>query len=130
MKPLERHFWFGILLMLALLACTLTISWGIRAIHAPIGQTLQQAQEAVLTQDWTSARQAAQQAEDRWAQFRPISAAVADHDPIEAGDSLFAELALYAHTQSATEFAACCARLQQTVQGLIQAHTPKWWNLF
>ena len=64
MKPLERHFWFGILLMLALLACTLTISWGIRAIHAPIGQTLQQAQEAVLTQDWMSARQAAQQADN------------------------------------------------------------------
>ena len=126
---MEKHFWLGVALLLLLLFIALGITWCMSAIHTPVAQTLEQAKKAALSGDWQQAKRLCLQARLRWDRFRSLSAAFADHDPIEDADSLFAELELYAQNSDQTEFAACCAKLHTLVRAVVQAHVPSWWNL-
>lgn len=126
---MEKHFWIGIMLLVALLLVALGITWFMTAIHTPSAQALEQAAQAALQGDIAKAQTLAEKAKVRWKRFRALSAAVAEHDPIEEADSLFAELQIYAAAGSAEEFAVCCAQLNTRILAIIQAHSPAWWNL-
>lgn len=126
---MEKHFWFGVALMAALLALSVGITGFMTAIHTPSQQALDKACQAAVQDNPQQAQALAAQAKERWQRFRSLSAAVADHDPIEETDRLFAQLDVYAHTGDWTEFAVCCAQLSKQVQAIIQAHMPAWWNL-
>ena len=126
---MEKHFWVGTMLLIALLLLALGITWFMTAIHTPSAQALEQAAQAALQGDIPKAQAFANKAKVRWKRFRSLSAAVADHDPIEEADSLFAALDTYAAAGNTEEFAACCAQLNMRILAIIQAHSPAWWNL-
>ena len=126
---MEKHFWFGTALLAGLLALSLAITGFMCAIHRPTQHFLEQACQAALQDKPAQAQSFAAQAEARWQRFHNLSAAVADHDPLEEVDRLFAQLSVYAQSDEWTEFTACCAQLCRQVQAMIQAHTPTWWNL-
>ena len=126
---MEKHFWIGIMLLVALLLLSLGISWFMTAIHTPSQKTLAQAAQAALEGDMTKAQVLADKTKVRWNRFRAVSAAMTNHDPIENADSLFAELEIYAQAGDSEEFAACCARLSSLLLAIVQSHSPTWWNL-
>jgi len=125
-----RIFWTGVLLLGLLLGLTLSIGWGMNAIHSPMQQSLEQAADAALAGDMPLAQQLGQQASSRWERFRKAVATVADHSPMDEIDKLFAQMQTYAKAQEDTEFAACCAQLSRLVRGMADAHILTWWNLF
>ena len=124
-----KHFWFGSGLLAGLLVLSLVITGFMSKVHTPTCQVLEQARQAAARGNTELAQSLAAQAEDRWQRFRSLSAAVADHDPIEETDSLFAQLEIYGQAEEWTEFTVCCALLNQQVQAMVQAHIPSWWNL-
>lgn len=124
-----KHFWAGLFLLGLLPAFCLCITLAIQRIHEPVCQDLEQAQRLSTEEDEAQAYVLAQQAHSRWERFRAVSASFTDHEPIEAADSMFAELTCYAQSGSKEEFAACCARLQAQIRAVIRAARVSWWNL-
>ncbi len=124
-----QRFYLGIGLLLILLFLGLFTAFGMEALHMPEAKLLKQAEELALSGDFTEAAHLASQAQARWDRYRHLTAAVADHTPMDEVERLFAEMEIYAKTQEKAHFAACCNQLQIMCQAMADAHSPAWWNL-
>ena len=121
--------WIGIGLLALFLVLGLWIGVEMEDTHGQISQDLQQAAEQTLNGEAEQGVLLAQQARKHWEDARRGTACVADHEPMEEIDSLFAKLEVYARQRQIPEFAACCARLSALVQAVGEAHGIQWWNL-
>lgn len=119
----------GILVLAALLILGVAVTWAMEAIHAPMTKHLQQAAQAAMKEDWTSALRYAGEAKQNWKQRQRFIAAFADHTPMDELEGLFAELEIYAQAREKEHFAATCAHLAQLTQAMAESHSPTWWNL-
>ena len=124
-----KRLWFGVGLLLLLAALGFLTAWGMLWIHEPVSDTLSNAGQAALEEDWERALDLSAQAYQRWKHYRKLTAAVADHEPMEGIDSLFCELEVYGKEQEAEHFAACCANLCVLNRAVGEAHEVNWWNL-
>ena len=124
-----KRSWFGAGLLAILLALGLLTTWGMARCHDPISRDLEQAAQAALSEDWDRAAALAEQAGDRWQACWRLSAAVADHEPMEEIDSLFAQLEVYQQVRDSRAVASLCAELSQRVGNMLEAHQCSWWNL-
>ena len=124
-----KRGWIGFALMVLLLAGSGFSAWTMARQHIPLGQCMEQAAEAALSEDWETAEALAEQTGVRWVQHRKRAAAFADHEPMEEIDALFAQLEVYRSAQDAVSFAAVCKLLSCQLQALGDAHIPTWWNL-
>ncbi len=124
-----RRFWLGIGLLLVLLLAGLFIAHGMQALHTPEVQLLQQAEALALSGDFDRAVELALQAQSHWERYRHLTAAVADHTPMDEVERLFAEMEVYARVGEKPHFAACCNQLQIMCQAMAEAHSYAWWNL-
>ena len=124
-----KHFWAGILLLAVLLAMTGGVSLAMSAVHAPAQTQLTRATELALAGDLPQATALARQAQQRWERFRQAICAVADHDPMDEIDQLFAEMEVFSAAADGEHFAACCAKLRVLVKAMADAHSAAWWNL-
>lgn len=123
-----KQFWVGVFLLLLLLGLTLGVAWGMEAIQEPAQKQLEQASVLALSGDMPQAAELAMQAKQRWERFWQVSAAVADHSPMDEIDKVFAEMEVYAKAGDEEHFAACCAQLSQLVGSMSDAHAHTWWN--
>ena len=121
--------WIGIGVLAVFLALGLWIGEEMDTTHGRISQDLQQAAEQTLTGETERGILLAQQARQRWEDARRGTACVADHEPMDEIDGLFAKLEVYARQRQMPEFAACCARISALVQAVGEAHGAQWWNL-
>lgn len=123
------RFWLGIGLLAAFLALGLWVSTEATDAHTSIAQILEQATEKTLAGDFSAGKALAQKAARQWEKSWHGTASIADHDPMDEIDGLFAQLDIYSKADRPTAFAACCARLAKLVSAVGEAHSLNWWNL-
>ncbi len=124
-----KRLYIGISVLVVLLAVGLFISFAINRMYAPIISLLDDAAEAALREDISTATEKAEKARALWERCKQATATVADHTPMEEIDHLFAEADIYAKSEEVPHFAACCAQLAAMVQNMGEVHKPNLWNL-
>lgn len=125
-----KRSWFGFLLLMVLLALSLTITWIMTDIHEPVSQNLRQAADLALAEDWDGANAYAKSARSRWEGWAHFRLCFADHTPVEDIDAEFAALDAYRAKKEAADFAAACMALEKKVDAIGNAHRLSAWNLF
>ena len=119
---MERRFYLGITLLVVVLALAIGLAVGMKAIHEPAQIALTQAAEHALAGDWEQAITLGQQAYDRWQKYRSVTAAFADHNPMDDTERLFREMLVYAQTEEVPHFAACCSQLSAMLKATYETH--------
>jgi len=122
------RFWFGIGLLLALLAGSIGVCLGIVPFHEKGADILDEAARLALQGNWTEAIAKTAVLDKQWQQKQHLTAAFVDHEPLEEANALFAELALMTPEQ-AWEFSAVCVHLAQTFRAIAEPLDLKWWSL-
>lgn len=107
-----KRLWVGIILLLILLAGTMAVTVAMDRIYAPMVEALEAGD--------------LEAAEERYGRWRQLTAAFADHGPMEEMDALFARAEICKDDQ---ERKALCAELAQRAKAMSNAHSPTWWNL-
>ena len=107
----------GCVILALLLAAGLGVQWAVEALPA----------QAAAREDWDTALLHQETAQRGWRKAWRLTAAFADHQPMEDVDSLFARLPAYG--EDAVEFSACCRELARRVRAVYEAHSLTWWNL-
>lgn len=125
-----KRSWFGLGLLMLLLAVSLLSSWAMLAIHQPISRDLEQAGEVTLLGQFPEGRALAVRARAGWEKWAHFRACFSDHTPVEEIDAAFAELFSYGAAGEDAAFAAACSQLAQQVKAVGEAHGIYWWNLF
>ncbi len=124
-----KRLWIGISILALLLVCSYLIHASMAHIHTPIAQTLEQAANAALKEDWATAEQLAHTAAARWSRYHRFTAAFADHTPMDELDGLFAQLPVYAQQRENPHFSATCKQLSFLAAAMAESHRLSWWNL-
>ena len=126
---MERRFWYGLGILLIFLALGLWMAHGMEKMHAPVTDQLEQAAQVALSGNLDKGITLAEQAEVIWQKHRGLTAAMADHAPMEEIDSLFSQVRNYAKCGNVAEFAAYCGRIAKLVEAVGEAHGLNWQNL-
>ena len=124
-----KHFWLGTGILLLLLLSGVLTTAAFNRIHPPLQKTLDSAGAAALAGEPIKAVFFADTARSRWEKYRSITAAVADHAPLEEMDAAFALLEVYETLGWWGEFAALCAQLSQMAEAMTESQAFVWWNL-
>lgn len=125
-----KRCWFGLGLLLVLLALSLATAWGMDKIHSPIAGMLRQAASCAQEEDWDEAESLSRQAEADWKKWELFRACFADHTPTEDIAAELAAMTQARQQRETAEFAASCARVSKMVQAVGDAHGLYWWNFF
>ena len=126
---MEKRFYFGMGILLFFLILGLLVSWGMQEAVRPVTQQLQQAAEAAHSGETARAILLAQQAGDLWNDRWGVMALVADHEPMDEIDGLFAQIVFFAHARDGQQLGACCARVAELVEAMAEAHALSWRNV-
>ena len=121
--------WFGLTLLLLLLAGGCLSSWAMVRWHEPLEGLLEQAADRVQAGDWQQAETLTGKAREKWEKRWHCAAAFADHGPMEEIDGLFAQLEVYGQNRETLSYAAVCRVLARNLGAMGDAHIPNWWNL-
>lgn len=124
-----KRFWFGAALLAVLLGLGIGAAWGAEKLNAPVARELEQAASEALSGSWEEAENLAGKAWSRWEKNWQLTAVAEDHRPLEAIDSLFAQLMVYTRSRDEVRFAACCAALCSQIRAVGDTHSLSWWNL-
>ena len=119
---MERRFIVGLVLLILVLAFAVGAAVGMKAIHAPGEAALTQAAQLAMAGNMEQAIPLAQQAYMRWQKYQDITAAFADHNPMDDTERLFREMLVYAQTDEVPHFAACCTQLSAMLKATYEAH--------
>ena len=120
---MERRFLLGLAILFLVLIFAIGTAIGMKAIHAPGETALTQAAQLALEGDMEQAPPLAQKAYDRWQKYRGITAAFADHNPMDDTERLFREMLVYAKTDEVPHFAACCTQLSAMLRAIYETHS-------
>lgn len=123
------RFRIGLGLLAVLLALGILTQAGLRHQQTPIVQALEQAADFALADNWRSARIEADRAATAWQKGWKITAALADHQPLEDIDGMLAQLEILARKEETVDFAAACRDLARRMRAVADAHSLSWWNL-
>ena len=124
-----KRIWIGIILLTALLGTGFWMSNFMVQSHNPVAQDIRQAGNLALEEQWGAAQAYAKRGKDRWETKWPVTAAFADHEPMDEIDALFARLDAYAEAEEEVAYSALCAHLASLLEAVSQSHSMKWWNL-
>jgi len=122
------RFWFGVGLLLALLAGSIGLCLGLVPFHENGAEILDDAAQLALKGNWAEATANTAALEKDWKQRQRLTAAFVDHEPLERAHALFSELALMEQDQY-REFAAVCVHLAETFRAIAEPLDLKWWSL-
>ena len=124
-----KRIWIGIILLTVLLGAGFWTSNFMDRTHNPIAQDIRRAGNFALEERWSTAQACSKRGQARWEKKRPVTAAIADHEPMEEIDALFAQLDTYAKTEDEVAYSALCAHLASLLEAVSQSHSLTWWNL-
>lgn len=124
-----KRLYIGIALLAIMLAVSICLTAAFSALHEPLSSKLDQAKSAAVAGDWEKATALTSDARASWVQFRRFTAAVADHEPLEQMDSLFARLEVLGQLREVDEFAADCAELSRLATAMAESQAFTWWNM-
>jgi len=124
-----KRSWIGLGLLMGLLASSLLASsWMLRLCQEDSGK-LDQAAQAALREDWTTAASLTAQARSSWENTAFFRCAMADHNPAEEIDGLFAVLEIYGSKRQTIAFAAACRNAANKLEALGDAQRLNLHNL-
>ncbi len=126
---MEKRFYWGLGLLAFFLAIGLLTTFCVDRACVPISAQLEQASEMALSGDLEQSVTLAQAAKAHWHSAWHRIAMVADHNPMDEIDSLFAQMQIHGQAQDAVAFGGYCARLSELVKAVADAHRFNWWNL-
>lgn len=124
-----KRCWFGLGLLIFLLIGGLVVTGCMTGNHGEVARDLDRAALAAEESRWEEAGAALRQAQSRWQKKWAMSAAFADHGPMEEIDGLFAQAQIYLRSQNPEAMAAICAQLSRLVEAVGEAHALTWSNL-
>ena len=124
-----KRMWIGVVLLAVLLVSGLLAAEFMEKTHGPIVSDLKQAADAAMEGSWGRAEALTARARKSWDKHRFLTAAFADHGPMEEIDALFAQLEAYREAGDTLGFAAVCAALSKQLEAMGDAHELSWWNL-
>lgn len=119
---MERRFILGLSLLVLVLALCIGTALGMKAIHAPAEAALQKASQLALDDRMDAAIPLAMDAYERWQKYRDLTAAFADHSPMDDTERLFREMLIYAQSEEIPHFAACCSELSAMLKAMYETH--------
>ena len=119
---MEKRFWLGIGILVALLVVGLGVSGAMQRLHRPGAEAFYKASQLALEGDLAQARDLAEGGKRRWEESRLFSACVADHGPMDQVEDLLAEMTVFAQAEDTVHFAACCRELAEAVGAIYEAH--------
>ena len=123
-----KKLWVAVAVLAVLLVLGIVSTIVMEQVHGELSEALGQA--ALLSEtDWETANALADSARAKWEKSSHLIAALADHEPLEELDGLFAELAVYQRHADQRCFAAVCVRIASLAEMLQESHSPYWWNL-
>ena len=121
--------WIGLGLLAALLIiCLLVTGWMDRS-HKEVSRELEEAAAAAGAGNWAEAAEDVRDAWEDWQKHWRLSAAFADHEPMENIDGQFAQLWPYLEARDPVAFRALCRELARQVEAIGDAQGLNWWNL-
>lgn len=124
-----KRMWIGAgLLALVLVAGILAAEW-MDETHEEMEEDIRQAAVLAMAEEWEKADALANHARLNWEKKRPMTAMLADHEPLEYIDSLFDQLEVYAACEDSAAFGAVCADLCQQLEALGDCHKCSLSNL-
>ena len=124
-----KRIWIGVVLLGVLLIGGIGTGEFMERAHIPVARDVQRAGELALQGEWTLAQALVKRGQDRWEEKWPVTAAIADHEPMDEIDALFAQLKTYEKTRDPAAYSALCGHLGSLLEALSQGHRCKWWNL-
>lgn len=124
-----KRCYFGAALLFVLLLTGLGTTWAISRCQMPVTTALNAASHAARQREPEQLEHFVRDAENQWLRWRKFSAALVDHAPIEAVDSLFAQISPLIQAEEWDTVAALCAQLSSQVEAIVDAHRLSWWNL-
>ena len=124
-----KRLWIGVLILFLLLGAGVGITVFANTLHTGISEDLKQAADAALAGDWDTAQRLTLKARGDWEAHRNITAAIADHEPMEEIDSLFSRLEVYLKTRQPIAFSSCCTSLSVFTQAIGESQAINWWSL-
>lgn len=124
-----KRMWIGIgfLLVIFTVGCCLSVAFD--RIHRPLSQDLEEASRCALAGDWETAASLTDKAAAQWEKLRDLTAAAADHEPLEEVDALFAQLRAPLQERDGTVFAVLCTRLASLCDAMADSQAVHWWSL-
>lgn len=120
---------FGVILLACLLILGGASAWAMGKASEPVADLCRKAGDSALSGDWAVAEAQFRQAKMQWDSRFPFCATLADHEPMENINGMFAQLEVYARCRDAESFAAACALLSEDVEAVGEAHRLSWWNI-
>lgn len=124
-----RRMWIGIGLLALMLVGGLWAADWMQQAHGEMAADLNRGAQLALENRWEEAERQADRAERAWQKKRPVTAAFADHEPLEEIDGLFAQLRIFAAAGKGADFAATCGYLAQQLEALGDDHRFTLYNL-
>ncbi len=115
------RFRIGVGILAALLGLCIWAQARMGAIQEPIAQEIAQAEALAAGEDWPQAAAMVAKARGEWEGNRTFLASLADHQPLEDIESLFAALETYGARQDQTEFRAACQELSRRILAVKEA---------
>ena len=106
-----RRLWIGVILLCVLLAGGVGMLLYSHHFYRSFSDTLEQAADAALAEDWTAAQAHAHDAEQHWLRHRRFLASFTDHEPVEEIALLLSRLALFEKARLSVDFADTCRSL-------------------
>ena len=125
---MEKRFYLGLSILAVILAASIGVTLGMRAIHEPVQQMLIQAADTAEA-DLGQSLSLAQKAYDRWQHYYSMTASFADHSPMDDTDTLFQEMLVYGQMEEIPHFIACCRELTVMTEAMYDAHAFSLKNL-
>ena len=126
---MERRFILGLAILFLVLAFSVGVAVGMKAIHAPGEEALQKAAQLALDDKLEQAIPLAEEVYRRWQRFQGLTAAFADHTPMDDTERLFREMLVYAQAEEAPHFAACCSELSAMLKAIYETHGSSLKNI-
>lgn len=124
------RFRIGLGLLIVLFGVCLFSQLRMAAIQNPIAQQIGQAEKYAAREDWVKAAATAADARTAWEEHRTFVSALADHQPLEDIECLFAMLDTYAEKRDETEFRAACQDLKRRILAVKEAQEFNLKSLF
>lgn len=123
-----KRIYAGIVILALLLGAAFLFAHLMERIYTPLENTLLEAADAALLEDWRTAEALCLRARDHWERYKRVTAILADHSPMDDIDGLFGELEIYLQQQEMPHFAATCHHLARLSQAMGENHALNWWN--
>ena len=123
-----NKLWVAIIVLAVLLGTGIGSAYFMRTVHEELTNRLEQA-SALAQSDWEEAKALAGSARAKWEKYEHLIAALADHEPLEQLNGMFAELEVCQQQEDKACFAVVCVRIASLAEMLGESHSPCWWNL-